>query len=315
MKAEVKPGQYVVAVSGGVDSMALLHLLAQKKDGEWRRENGGEKGSNSRFHIPPSSPRFLVAHFNHGIRPDAHLDEELVAQTAAAYGLQLETGHGNLGPAASEDAARKARYEFLRAVMKKHQTDAIITAHHRDDVLETAIINLVRGTGRKGLSAIVSNPQIVRPLINVPKEDIIKYARANKLNWREDVTNQDESYLRNYIRRRIISKMTHAQKRQLLRAVDSLAGKNKEIDELVEILSGQIMSRGRIDRRLFTALPANIASEMVAYWLRQRGPRQLDRRKINRLSLLIKTAKPGTRHPVADSLTLIVELHEAYFAD
>src|SRR5665213_4424111 len=108
MRIEVLPGKYALAVSGGVDSMALLDMLAKKP------------GVN-----------LVVAHFNHGIRGDSGHDEKLVKQAAAAYGLIFELGAARLGKGASEAAAREARYDFLNRVMKKHQADAIISAHHQ----------------------------------------------------------------------------------------------------------------------------------------------------------------------------------------
>src|SRR5688572_27728765 len=133
MKINVAPGKYIVAVSGGVDSMVLLHLLSQHSQSE-----------------------LIVAHFDHGIRPDSAEDRKLVEKTAKKYGLEFVYREGELGPGASEAEAREARYGFLQIIKVKHNAKAIVTAHHQDDMLETAIINMLRGTGRKGLSSLVS---------------------------------------------------------------------------------------------------------------------------------------------------------------
>src|SRR3989338_6989044 len=106
-------------------------------------------------------------------------------KTAQKYGLPFEVGHGRLGKAASEETARQARYEFLDKVKRKYKADAIITAHHQDDLIETAFLNILRGTGRKGLSSIV-NPKIRRPILNVPKAEILAYAKQHHLKWYED---------------------------------------------------------------------------------------------------------------------------------
>ncbi len=108
------PGKYVLAVSGGVDSMTLLHLLSKKPVVE-----------------------LVVAHFDHGIRPDSTEDERLVAETAQEYNLPLEVGHGKLDAGASEKNAREARYQFLESVAKKHTAKGVITAHHQDDLIGT----------------------------------------------------------------------------------------------------------------------------------------------------------------------------------
>src|SRR5437764_343012 len=128
-----KPGKYVVAVSGGVDSVALLDMLARSDD-----------------------LKLVVAHFDHGIRKDSAKDRKFVEDLAKNYDLPFVYEEGHLGSGTSEAVARGARYDFLHRVKKSHGAQAIITAHHQDDVLETAIINLLRGTGRKGLTSLTS---------------------------------------------------------------------------------------------------------------------------------------------------------------
>src|SRR5882724_1815869 len=133
---DIKPGRYVVATSGGVDSMALLHLLYQMS-----------RDSDAGWWL-------TVAHFDHGIRSDSAEDRQLVQAIARQYGLPFVYDEGRLGPGASEATARQARYSFLHQVLGASGARAIMTAHHQDDVLETAIFNLIRGTGRKGLTSL-----------------------------------------------------------------------------------------------------------------------------------------------------------------
>ena len=119
MNIDVQPGKYVVAVSGGVDSMVLLDLLVKKS-------NGSE---------------FFVAHYDHGIRGDSAQDFELVEDVSARYKLKLFSEQGKLGPNTSEDTARQKRYVFLNQVKKMVNADAILTAHHEDDLIEDIIIH------------------------------------------------------------------------------------------------------------------------------------------------------------------------------
>src|SRR5690606_4946866 len=130
---KLEPGHYVVAVSGGVDSMALLDMVAKQ-----------------------SRPKvsFTVAHFDHGIRDDSHLDRRLVGEVAQRHNLPFVYERGELGAGASEALAREARYAFLRKVQHSTGARGIMTAHHHDDVVETAVLNMLRGTGRKGLSSL-----------------------------------------------------------------------------------------------------------------------------------------------------------------
>jgi tRNA(Ile)-lysidine synthase len=193
VKLAVPKGRYIVAVSGGVDSMVLLDMLVQQ-------------------------PGLLltVAHFDHGIRDDSHKDRQLVQKTAHNYGLPFVYNKGNLGAGASEADARKARYQFLHTVRKASLAEAIITAHHQDDLLETAIINMLRGTGRRGLSSLKSQDRILRPLLTYSKKQIQSYAETHNIVWYEDSTNKDEKYLRNYVRRQILAKFSDEQRQQLL---------------------------------------------------------------------------------------------------
>jgi tRNA(Ile)-lysidine synthetase-like protein len=265
MDISIKPGKYVVAVSGGVDSMVLLHMLQQQPD-----------------------VQSVVAHFDHGIRADSSMDAEIVQQAAAGYGLPFVTAAGQLGAGASEAAAREARYAFLRQALAAHQARAIITAHHQDDVLETAIINMLRGTGRRGLSSLRSTDGIVRPLLHIPKQALVDYARQHRLQWREDSTNRDDRYLRNYIRLHIMPRMSAAERRELIAAVQNAARLNGHIDAA---LAGYTAGDS-LNRRWFSMLPHDVSTEVIAAWLRRRGA-WFDRAAVERLTTFAKTAQSG----------------------
>jgi tRNA(Ile)-lysidine synthase len=286
MQVEVPKGKYILAVSGGVDSMVLLDMLGKKP------------GLN-----------LVVAHFNHGIRNDSFKDEELVKQAAADYGLIFELGAAHLGKNASEAAARHVRYGFLNQMLLKHRAKAIITAHHQDDLIETAMINLIRGTGRLGLTAMASNEQIIRPLLITPKIEIETYARRHKLEWLEDPTNQHTQYLRNYLRLNILPSLTKAKRQSLICNIDKVAKNNMKINNEIATLSHN--NRQSIDRNIFSSLPTEIGNEVVAHLLRQANVADFDSKTINRLSLAIKTSKPNSTHPVKLSTSLEVGIETA----
>ena len=287
----IEPGKYIAAVSGGVDSMVLLDLLSKQRGVE-----------------------IVVAHFNHGIRPDSSKDELLVAKMAKKYNLPMEAGHGRLGANTSEDQARKARYAFLHSVARKQQAEAILTAHHQDDLIETALINLIRGTGRRGLSAIAVNPDVRRPLLNYPKRRLLSYARKNRLVWSEDSTNKNDDYLRNYLRNQILPKLSKSKRANLLKISDKVANNSKAQDELIAIISHNLTNEGHIDRHKFIELPAEVADELLVYWLRDKDYLSYQRDAIDRLNTVIRTAKPATRHSVGKDLELVVDRRSAYFA-
>ena len=270
-----------MAVSGGVDSVSLLHRLR------------GQLGL-----------QLTVAHFDHGIRQDSNEDRRLVQRLAQAYDLPFVYDLGQLGAGASEATARAARYKFLRQVQQASRARAIVTAHHQDDILETAIINLLRGTGRKGLTALDSRPDLVRPILQAPKQDVIAYAKSHGLEWREDSTNQDLAYLRNYVRQRILPRFDAAGRDQLLAIINQARHTNHELDTLlVNHMHGQSVS-GQLDRPFFNQLPHKVAREVMAAWLRVHGVTNFDSKALERLVVAAKTAPAGQQHDVLQGVTL-----------
>ena len=167
-----------MAISGGVDSVCLLHMY---KD----------------------DPEVFVAHFNHGTRPSSNDDEEFIKSLAEKYGKKFMVGRAELGANVSEEKARTARYDFLRKTAKENNAE-IFTAHHLDDLIESISINLLRGTGWRGLVPLDAD-DIKRPLIekNFSKKDLLKYAAENDLSFREDPTNHEDNYLRNRLREKL----------------------------------------------------------------------------------------------------------------
>lgn len=289
MEIDLKPGVYVLAVSGGVDSMVLLDLMVKKQQA-WRTRPLTE------FANPPYI--FTVAHYDHGIRGDSKKDRTLVQDTAKKQGLPFVYDEGNLGPDASEAAARKARYKFLSKVKKMSGADAIITAHHQDDLIETAIINLLRGTGRKGLSSLADEESLRRPLLNWSKAELRAHAKKHKLKWHEDPTNIDTKHQRNYIRAKIVPKLTKKQRQEFLKLLAGSRTANKTIDEQITGLLRLLGSGKSLDRKLFINLPHKVALETMAGWLRSNGIRQFDKKLLEKLVTNVKTLSSGKQTDV-----------------
>lgn len=283
MKFELNPGTYVVAVSGGVDSIALLHQLSG---------------------LPKTEYKFIVAHFDHGIRDDSYLDRRLVQAAAKTYRLPFVYHMGKLGPRSSEARARAARYAFLHQVRQASGAQAVITAHHQGDVLETAILNIVRGTGRKGFSSLRSTDIVKRPLLDVPKSSLQSYALDNQLVWREDSTNADQRYLRNYLRSQVIPRMSESQRDQFISLINRMHVINDEIDR--QLLAQLHLQPGVdvIDRHYFTMLPHAVGLEFLAAWLRQHNVHDFDRKTLLRLSLAAKTYQLGKQADINHAYSL-----------
>ena len=272
MKLSVEPGKYVLAVSGGVDSIVLLDVLARMPELD-----------------------LVVAHFDHGIRPESADDAIFVQKLAESHNLPFVTERVELGENASEAVAREARYDFLRRTQRAVEARAIITAHHQDDLLETAIINMIRGTGRKGITALQDREDIKRPFLGIPKTDIVTYATQQNLSWREDTTNYDERYTRNYIRHRLLVRLDPGARQQLLATITEMQQLNAQIDELVTAQLTEYDQAEGLVRRWFSALPHDVSREVMATWLRMHDIADFDRKTIERLTVQAKIMHPGKR--------------------
>ncbi len=284
MEVNIQPGLYVIAVSGGVDSMALLSTL--------RRYPGVE---------------LIVAHYDHGIRLDSAEDKHLVQDVAREYGLRFVYDEGRLGPDVSEEAARIARYDFLHHVRKVSDAKGIITAHHQDDLLETAVHNMLRGTGRRGLVSLRSRDYIHRPLLHIPKADLVAYAKGHGLRWREDSTNSDLRFRRNYIRHKILSQLSSAQKKELLQHIRDIHNKHDELEEQLTNYLHLQPAADVLDRHRFVMLPHVVAREVLAAWLRNHTITNLGSGMVERLTVAAKTYTIGKQADITKQHVLVVE--------
>ena len=203
-----KPGKYVVAVSGGIDSVVLLDILAKK--GEYE---------------------LVVAHADHGVRGDSAADAAFVEELAASYKLNKVITKLNFSKKPSENVMRQARYDFLFKVMQEYNATGVVVAHHKDDVLETSILNVHRGTDRYGAAGGMNRKGIIRPLMHMTKKQIIEYAKTHDLSWREDSTNIDTTYTRNNIRHNVVPTINRAEYENHLSEVQNL---NSQIDVLLK---------------------------------------------------------------------------------
>lgn len=261
MNLDISKGRYVVAVSGGVDSVVMLDILS-KIDGL----------------------ELIVAHFDHGIREDSREDEKLVSSLAEKYVLKFESRREELGKNASEELARDRRYIFLRSVMQKYDAK-LVTAHHSDDVIESIAINLYRGTGWRGLAVLDSD--VIRPLTNFSKSEILEYAKNNNLDWHEDSTNVSDAYLRNQFRRKL-EDFDDDKKRQILALWVQQKYLKKQIDEEVSRL---VDVDSQYDRYFFINVDDSVAIECLRFLTKK----LLTRPQLERLLVAVKTLPSGKK--------------------
>lgn len=281
MKVQLEKDTYIVAVSGGVDSVVLLDLLAKQP-----------------------GLILIVAHYDHGIRADSSQDREFVETLSQKYNTTFVYDEGRLGSNASENTARQARYRFLRHCRKKYQAKAIVTAHHQDDVIETMCINIIRGTNRRGLTALVSREDVRRPLLTYGKDDVLAYARKHALIWREDSTNANDVYLRNWLRHRVLSKLTTKQRQIFINAYTKTTSTNKELESIVDLFMGE--HDNRLAKKHVIQADHAVSREIVAHWLRHNGIREFDQLTLERVVIGAKTLVTGKKIPLKGTSYVVV---------
>lgn len=265
-------GAWLVAVSGGPDSVVLLELVA---------ELGPRHG------IEPH-----VAHVDHGIHPDSASVAGLVARHADRLGLPMHVQRLSLGAGASETTARTLRYQALERMRLAAGARGIMTAHHADDQAETVLMRLVRGSGPAGLAGMTPGRGIVRPLLGVPRASLVALANARGLeNW-HDPANTDPVHLRNWVRLTALptlrARLPDIDQR-LLDVARQAAGQRNAWDQLLDQLPG-------LDLRLEPA-----PSLAVVPWLQDDAP--LSRQLL--MALGRRAACHVSHHAAARALALV----------
>ena len=180
--------EVIVAVSGGADSVCLLHLMVRLRD--------------------IYNLNLICAHVNHSLRPEADEDENFVRSLCEKWDVSFVSHKADVGKKALDEkisvelAGREVRYAFFKSLEK----DAIVTAHTKNDAVESNLLHLIRGCGLKGLCGIpkIREDKVYRPLLPFTKEEIVFYLKQNEILWREDSSNFNSVYTRNKIRNEIL---------------------------------------------------------------------------------------------------------------
>lgn len=283
----------ILAVSGGIDSMVMLDMVY--RSGEY------------------SSGNIIVAHFDHGIRENSAEDAKFVEKIAKSYGLEFVKDIAQLGSSTSEAEAREARYSFLLELAQKYQAP-ILTAHHLDDLVESIAINLIRGTGWRGL-VVLDTPNIVRPFItpeiismDTPwdKKAVLKYAAEHNIVFRQDPTNYEDKYLRNRIRESL-TEFPDQKKRELYALWRRQRDLKREIDRLIaEIIPP---SGSPWQRSWFNNLDESVALELLRAGTLEAGI-SATRPQLRDFLQAIRTYAPGKYFNLPNRL---IRLEKNYF--
>jgi len=280
----------LAAVSGGADSVALLHLLARHARGR-------------RLEI-------AVAHLDHGLRPGSAGDRTFVERLASDLALccfaeRRDVADLRRRDESPEEAARRVRRGFLLAALKKAGADRIVTGHTLDDQAETVLMRLVRGAGPASLAGMAeSGPgPFVRPLLRVERRDLRAYLERHALPFREDPTNRDLRFDRNRVRRLVLPLLAEALNPRAARHIVEAAERLRDDATALDALAAEIYCKSRrrlSERRLrvsasrLAAAPAAIASRLARLALVEAGadPRRIAARHLEGMRSLAH-ASPG----------------------
>ncbi len=270
--ASLPAGPLVVAVSGGLDSMVLLHYL---------RFGTGRIGE------------LQVAHLDHAMRAGSRGDADWVAGVCRAWELPLHMERLEVAPSGEEEA-RVQRHRFLAGIRSRTKATAVVTAHHADDQAETVLFRVLRGTGVDGLGGMASaSGRLVRPLLGRWRTDLEAYAERHAVPHRRDATNEDLRYARNALRNLILpaaeARVAAGSRRSLVRLAENAARHREELraleawvfrDAVEEVGPGRV----EVPVALIAELPVPLrrrvlrrAAESVGVVLSHTGTRQATR--------------------------------------
>jgi len=278
--------RYLIGVSGGRDSVALLRCM-----------------------VDLGYDKLVVCHLDHQLRGRfSQADARFVEKLAKSYQVGFELGSANVGALAKnkkmsiEAAAREARYSFFARVAKRRRCHTIFLAHHADDLAETFLINLFRGTGLTGLGAMrevatrrIDNVglTIVRPLLSVWRDEIDSYVREHRLRFREDASNKNLAPLRNRIRHRVIPYLEKTFRRNIRqniwRTATIAAEEENWIDNQMRVSPHR---EDRLSVKGLRALPVALQRRTILKWLRAQNLSEIGFEAIERVRSLVD---PGTR--------------------
>ncbi len=251
----------VVAVSGGVDSVALLNMLHELQD----------------FY----GWQMVVAHLDHNARPSSAHDAQFVAGLAESYNMPFYLEKLSKDNATTEAAWRAARYSFLERLREELNYHTIVTAHHGDDRIETAVFNSIRGADREGITALkAKRGNVSRPLLPFSKAEIITYANLKELPFITDETNTDIGFSRNYVREELLplgSTMYRNFRHSFHTVLNHLEDLNKKISlRLHNVVTDLTLSSStesvELAKEGFRNLPDTIALNVIALLAKQLSP-------------------------------------------
>ena len=248
----------LIGLSGGVDSVVLLHLLHTL--------------------APRFDWRLSALHVHHGISPNADAWADFCAELCAHFGIPLHVEQVDIAPLRDEHGIEAAARKLRHAAFARQDCDLVALAHHADDQAETLLLQLLRGAGIKGVAGMPyirgGQPGVVRPLLEVPRSELEAYAREYELRWVEDESNDDESYPRNFLRHRLLPLLEQrfpAYRDTLTRSARHFAEAGELLDELAQQDGALAIDAGTLQVEALRGLSRHRAKNLLRYFLHMQG--------------------------------------------
>lgn len=306
VKHELKPNtKIVIGVSGGADSTCLLYLINQFKI-EYKLE-------------------IIVAHINHGIRKESDEEEIFVKQICETYQNKFECKKLNIKTKSNlECIARKERYQFFEEVIKKYQADYLMTAHQADDLIETILMRITRGSTLKGYGGFPKKSKekkytLLRPLVFVKKEEIETFNKENKIEYRIDKSNTSELYTRNRFRKYVLPFLYKENKKVYQKFLEY----SEDLMQIEEYLKKQTLSAlttiyvfDKVNLHELRKLDVVLQKRVLEYMVEkeyQENIHKITKRHLELIEKICKCNKPNCKINLPLNRVLTKEYDELYF--
>jgi tRNA(Ile)-lysidine synthase len=255
------PNHILIGLSGGMDSVVLLHLLHTI--------------------APRFEWRLSAIHVHHGISPKAGAWANFCAALCAQYGIPLHIEYVDISPLRDEHGIEAAARKLRHAAFSKQPCDFVALAHHADDQAETVLLQLLRGAGVKGVAAMPlfkpampHAPNTLRPLLGIPRKTLLEYAQRHALQWVEDESNADERYPRNFLRHcllPLVEERFPSYRDTLTRSAQHFAEAGELLDELAQLDGGQSLNERTLQIEALRKLSRHRTKNLLRYYLQTLG--------------------------------------------
>jgi len=297
----------VVAISGGPDSMALLHLLIKLRE-------------NIKINI-------ICAHVNHNVRKESNKEKEFVEKYCKKNNIIFEymkiKGYGDNN---FHNEARNIRYKFFEEVMKKYNSKVLLTAHHGDDLIETVLMRIVRGSTIKGYAgfskeSIINDYRIIRPLIFCTKSEIELYDKENKIPYVIDASNEKDKYTRNRYRHNILPFFKKEDKnvnKKFLKYSETLLEYSNYIDKIMLSDFNKIYCDNKLNINLYLEKDNVIQKRIINYifeLIYSDDLNLINDVHIDIVNKLINSKKPNSSVELPNNIVVTREYEYVYFTN